>query len=144
MGFEQKYQEHQEKSRRGAGEKFKGGLADNSEQTAKLHTATHLLNGALQTVLGDSVYKKGSNINAEILRFDFSFERKVIKEELEEVERIVNEAILKEIDVESKEQTVEEAKAEGSIGFLTKCMGKLQRYIQYLVIQKKYAEAHML
>lgn len=123
--FEQKYREHQEKSRKGAGEKFKGGLADNSEQTTKLHTATHLLNGALRAVLGDSVYQRGSNINAERLRFDFSFDRKMTKEELEEVERIVNEAILKEIDIECKEQTVEEAKAEGAIGVFDKRYGEI-------------------
>lgn len=122
--FEQKYREHQEKSRIGAGEKFKGGLADNSEQTTKLHTATHLLNGALRTVLGGSVYQRGSNINAERLRFDFSFHRKMTKEELEEVERIVNEAILKEIDVECKERTVEEAKAEGAIGIFDSKYGE--------------------
>jgi alanyl-tRNA synthetase len=114
--FEQKFREHQEKSRRGAGEKFKGGLADNSERTTKLHTATHLLNGALRTVLGEGVYQRGSNINAERLRFDFSFDRKMTQEELNEVERIVNEAIAKEIDVECREQTVEEARAEGAIG----------------------------
>lgn len=114
--FEQRFKEHQEKSRKGAGEKFKGGLADNSEKTTKLHTATHLLNGALRTVLGESVYQKGSNINAERLRFDFSFDRKMTKEELEKVELIVNEAIEKAIDVECKEQTVEAAKAEGAVG----------------------------
>lgn len=114
--FEQRFREHQEMSRKGAGEKFKGGLADNSEQTTRLHTATHLLNGALRTVLGESVYQRGSNINAERLRFDFSFDRKLTKEELEKVEQIVNEAISKGIDVECKEQTVEAAKAEGAVG----------------------------
>lgn len=123
-GFEQRFREHQEKSRMGAGEKFKGGLADHSEQTTKLHTATHLLHGALRTVLGDGVYQKGSNINAERLRFDFSFDRKVTKEELNEIERIVNEAILKEINVECKEQTVEEAKAAGAIGVFDKKYGE--------------------
>lgn len=114
--FEEKFKEHQEKSRRGAGEKFKGGLADNNEQTTKLHTATHLLNGALRKVLGDSVYQKGSNINAERLRFDFSFDRKLTKEELEQVERIVNEAIENRIDVICTETTVEAAKAQGAVG----------------------------
>ena len=114
--FEEKFKEHQEKSRRGAGEKFKGGLADNSEQTTKLHTATHLLNGALRKVLGYSVYQKGSNINAERLRFDFSFDRKLTKKELEQVERIVNEAIENRIDVICAETTVEAAKADGAVG----------------------------
>jgi alanyl-tRNA synthetase len=124
-GFKQKFKEHQEKSRKGAGEKFKGGLADNSEQTARLHTATHLLNGALRTVLGDSVYQRGSNINAERLRFDFSFNRKMTKEELIEVEKIVNEAIVKNIDVECREETVEDAKAEGAIGIFDSKYGEI-------------------
>lgn len=115
-GYYDKFREHQEKSRTGAAGKFKGGLADNSEQTTKLHTATHLLNGALRKVLGDSVYQKGSNINAERLRFDFSFERKVTADELVEISRIVNEGIDKEIDVVCKEMTLEEAKEEGAIG----------------------------
>lgn len=124
-GFEQKYREHQEKSRIGAGERFKGGLADNSQKTTKLHTATHLLNGALQTVLGDSVYQRGSNINADRLRFDFSFERKMTREELEQVEKIVNEAIVKGIDVECSEKTVEAAKAEGAIGVFDNKYGEI-------------------
>jgi alanyl-tRNA synthetase len=123
-GFDLRFREHQEKSRKGAGEKFKGGLADNSEQTTKLHTATHLLNAALRTVLGDSVYQRGSNITPERLRFDFSFDRKMTKEELEEVQRIVNEAISEDIEVECKEQTVEEAKAEGAIGVFDKKYGE--------------------
>lgn len=123
--FEEKFKEHQEKSRRGAGEKFKGGLADNSQQTTRLHTATHLLNGALRKVLGDSVYQRGSNINAERLRFDFSFDRKMTKEELEQVEKIVNEAIAKGIEVICSEQTVEAAKAEGAIGVFDNKYGEI-------------------
>jgi alanyl-tRNA synthetase len=125
LGFEQKFKEHQQKSRMGAEEKFKGGLADNSEQSAKLHTATHLLNAALRTVLGEGVYQKGSNINAERLRFDFSFERKVTKEELDEVARIVNEAIEQAIDVVCTEQTVEHAKTEGAIGVFDSKYGEV-------------------
>jgi alanyl-tRNA synthetase len=125
FGFEQKYREHQEKSRIGAGERFKGGLADNSQKTTKLHTATHLLNGALRTVLGDSVYQRGSNINEDRLRFDFSFERKMTKEELEQVEKIVNEAIVKGIDVECSEKTVEAAKAEGAVGVFDNKYGEI-------------------
>ncbi|WMJ86532.1 alanine--tRNA ligase [Anaerocolumna sp. MB42-C2] len=115
-GFRKSFSEHQEKSRTGAEGRFKGGLADNSEQTAKLHTATHLLNGALRKVLGDSVYQKGSNINAERLRFDFSFDRKLTAEELDKVSAIVNEAIQKRIDIKCEETTVQEAKEQGAIG----------------------------
>jgi alanyl-tRNA synthetase len=123
--FEQKFKQHQQKSRTGAEEKFKGGLADNSEQSAKLHTATHLLNAALRMVLGEGVYQKGSNINAERLRFDFSFERKVTKEELDEVAKIVNEAIEKAIDVVCTEQTVEQARTEGAIGVFDSKYGEV-------------------
>ncbi|MGB8452195.1 MAG: alanine--tRNA ligase [Anaerocolumna sp.] len=119
-GFLNRYRKHQEKSRAGAEGRFKGGLADNSEQTTKLHTATHLLNGALRKVLGDGVYQKGSNINADRLRFDFSFERKVTPEELNEVSLIVNEAIQKEIDVVCGEMTVIQAKEQGAVGIFDK------------------------
>lgn len=115
-GFNQKFIEHQEKSRVGADDKFKGGLADHGILTTRLHTATHLLNGALRKVLGESVYQRGSNITSERLRFDFSFDRKVSSEDLWEVSRIVNEAIKKGIDVTCEKMTVEEAKSQGAIG----------------------------
>lgn len=115
-GFNERFREHQEKSRQGAEGKFKGGLADNNEQTARLHTATHLLLGALRKVLGDEVLQRGSNITMERLRFDFSFERKVTKEELEIVSNIVNEAINSEIDVTCEEMTAKEAKEKGAVG----------------------------
>ena len=115
-GFNNKYREHQEKSRQGAAQKFKGGLADQSEETTKLHTTTHLLNAALRKVLGDTVYQKGSNINPERLRFDFSFDRKLTQEELQVVTRLVNEAIDSELPVICEEMTVEEAKKQGAIG----------------------------
>ena len=115
-GFHKKFEEHQNKSRQGAAGKFAGGLADNNEQTARLHTATHLLNGALRRVLGEEVAQRGSNITSERLRFDFSFGRKVTKEELAQVEAIVNEAIQKSIDVILEEMTPEKAYDEGAIG----------------------------
>lgn len=115
-GFQKKFEEHQNKSRQGAAGKFAGGLADENEQTARLHTATHLLNGALRKVLGEEVSQRGSNITSERLRFDFSFGRKVTKEELEKVEAIVNEAIRKKIDVILEEMTPEKAYEEGAIG----------------------------
>ena len=114
--FELCFQEHQAKSRAGAEKKFKGGLADASAETARLHTATHLLNGALRKVLGETVSQKGSNITAERLRFDFSFDRKMTLEEIEEVTRIVNEAITKDIPVICEEMSVEDAKQAGAIG----------------------------
>jgi len=118
-GFRALFAAHQEKSRAGAAQKFKGGLADSSEETTKLHTATHLLNAALRKVLGDSVSQRGSNITPERLRFDFSFDRKVTPEELREVENIVNLAINAGIDVVREEMSVERAKASGAVGVFT-------------------------
>ncbi|WP_312810930.1 alanine--tRNA ligase [Sedimentibacter sp.] len=114
--FRERYAEHQNKSRKGAKDKFKGGLADHSIQTARLHTATHLLNSSLRKVLGDEVSQRGSNITPERLRFDFSFHRKVTPDELEDVERIVNEAIEKNIEVSVKEMKLEDAYCLGAIG----------------------------
>ena len=124
-GFNAKFLEHQEKSRIGAENKFNGGLADHSEQTTKLHTATHLLNGALRRVLGDNVYQRGSNITSERLRFDFSFDRKLTEKELIEIDGIVNEAIEKKIKVTCKDMTVEEAKTAGAIGVFDKRYGEI-------------------
>ena len=116
-GFEEAFRAHQEKSHAGAEQRFKGGLADTSEQTAKLHTATHLLQAALRKALGDdSIAQKGSNITAERLRFDFSFPRKLMPEELTQVEALVNDAIERDIPVVCEEMTVEEARSKGAIG----------------------------
>ncbi len=130
-GFRQKFEEHQEKSRQGAAGKFTGGLADHNEQTARLHTATHLLNGALRKVLGDEVSQRGSNITSERLRFDFSFGRKVTKEELEQVSAIVNEAIEKRIDVILEELPLQEAYDSGAIGVFT---GKYEDIVKVYTI----------
>jgi alanyl-tRNA synthetase len=114
--FRKRFAEHQELSRKGAEAKFKGGMADNSEQTTKLHTATHLLDGALRKVLGDTVFQRGSNITSQRLRFDFSFGRKLTTDELNKVSDIVNEAIKKDIPVICEEMSAEEAKRQGAIG----------------------------
>lgn len=118
--FKEKFQEHQEMSRKGAEVKFKGGMTDNSEQTTGLHTAAHLLNGALRRVLGDAVFQRGSNITSERLRFDFSFDRKLTSDELSQISDIVNEAINKDISVICEEMTVDEAKRKGAIGIFEK------------------------
>ena len=122
--FAQRFKQHQETSHAGAEQRFKGGLADASEQTACLHTATHLLQAALRKVLGDEVHQKGSNITAERLRFDFTFGRKMTPEELTEVERLVNVAIEAKAPVTMEEMTVAEAKAQGAMGLFESKYGE--------------------
>lgn len=124
-GFRAAFAEHQAKSKAGAEQKFKGGLADASEATARLHSATHLLQAALRKVLNDdNVAQRGSNITAERLRFDFSFPRKVTPEELAEVEKLVNEAIAADVEITCEEMTVPEAKAKGAIGLFENKYGE--------------------
>ena len=115
-GYQNAFAEHQKKSSAGAEQKFKGGLADSSEATAHLHTATHLMQAALRKVLDPSVSQRGSNITVERLRFDFNFGRPMTAEEIAEVEKLVNEAIKANVPVVMEEMTVEEAKAQGAIG----------------------------
>lgn len=113
-GFKQKFEEHQAKSRAGAEQKFKGGLASTGEIETKYHTATHLLNAALKKVLGDHVHQKGSNITAERMRFDFSHDLKMTDEEKQKTEDLVNEYIKMAIPVEKLEMKKEEALAMGA------------------------------
>jgi alanyl-tRNA synthetase len=107
--FQRKFKEHQDLSRAGAEQKFKGGLAGNSEIEVKYHTATHLLHQALHDVLGEEVGQKGSNITPERLRFDFSFSRKMTDEEKQKVEEIVNSKIGENIPVHQKIMPKDEA-----------------------------------
>ncbi len=113
-GFKQKFAEHQEKSREGANQKFKGGLASTGEMETKYHTATHLLNAALKKVLGPHVHQKGSNITAERMRFDFSHSSKMTDEEKQKTEDLVNEYIKMAIPVEKLEMKKEDAIAQGA------------------------------
>ena len=115
-GFTKAFEEHQAKSRAGAEKKFSGGLADHSAETTKLHTATHLLNAALRTVLGEHISQKGSNITAERLRFDFNHAEKMTPEQIRQVEDLVNEAIKADAPISYAVMTVDEAKAMGAIG----------------------------
>jgi len=114
--FQKEFEKHQELSRTATAGKFKSGLADNSEQVTKLHTATHLLLSALRKVLGNQVIQKGSNITGERLRFDFSHPEKVTPEQIQKVEEIVNEQIKKDLPVICEEMTVDEAKENGAVG----------------------------
>ena len=108
-GFEKLFKEHQEKSRAGAEQKFKGGLASTGEMETKYHTATHLLNAALKIVLGLHVHQRGSNITAERMRFDFSHPAKMTDEEKQKTEDLVNEWITEAIPVEHLEMKKDEA-----------------------------------
>ena len=123
-GFNERFKKHQEASHAGAEQRFKGGLQDHSEQTTRLHTATHLLHAALRKVLGPEVAQKGSNITPERLRFDFSFGRKMTDEEKQEVERLVNEYIQAAAPITCEEMTVAEAKAQGAIGLFESKYGE--------------------
>ncbi len=124
-GFNKAFLQHQALSAAGAEQRFAGGLADTGEQTAKLHTATHLLNAALRKILSEDISQKGSNITAERLRFDFNFDRKIEREELDKLEAYVNEAIGKGIDIVVEEMTVDEAKAQGAQGVFESKYGEL-------------------
>jgi alanyl-tRNA synthetase len=122
-GFNKKIKAHQDLSRQGAEQKFKGGLADNSDATTRLHTAAHLLHSALRQVLGDHVAQKGSNITAERARFDFSHPEKMTDEQKAEVETIVNNAISAKLPIICKEMTVAEAKESGALGVFNQKYG---------------------
>lgn len=123
--FNKAFAEHQQKSHAGAEQKFKGGLADHSEATARLHTATHLMHRALKEVLhDDNANQKGSNITEERLRFDFTFPRALTPEEIKEVEDKVNEAIKADVPVVCEEMTVEEAREQGAVGLFTAKYGE--------------------
>lgn len=124
-GYKEAEKVHIEKSKIGSDQKFKGGLAEQNETTARLHTATHLLNAALKSVLGDDgINQRGSNITVERLRFDFNFPRKLTAEELQRVEDRVNEAIAANVPVTLEEMTVEEAKDQGAVGIFTSKYGE--------------------
>ncbi len=122
--FEELFKKHQEKSRMGSTQKFKGGLADQNEKTISYHTATHLLHQALRTILGEHVKQSGSNITEERLRFDFTHPQKMTKEEIQKVEDLVNEQIKRDLEVKCEEMTYEEAKNSGAIGLFTDKYGK--------------------
>ncbi|MEE0878868.1 MAG: alanine--tRNA ligase [Treponemataceae bacterium] len=113
-GFKEAEKKHQELSRSQSAGTFKGGLAEQSEITTKYHTATHLLQQALVNVLGEHVAQKGSNITAERMRFDFTHPQPMTKEEIQQVEDIVNEQIKKDLPVTMEIMDLEEAKNSGA------------------------------
>ena len=114
LGFDEKFREHQEKSRTASAGKFKGGLAGNSEIETRYHTATHLLNAALKVVVGPEVHQRGSNITDERMRFDFSCDHKLSDEEKKKTEDLVNEWINADLEVKVEEMPKEEAIKSGA------------------------------
>lgn len=118
-GFKKCFEEHQAKSRAGAEQKFKGGLADHSEKTTAYHTATHILQAVLRKDIDSSISQRGSNLTAERMRFDFSFGRKLTAEELKKVEDDVNAIIAQNLPVKMEEMTLDEAQKAGAIGLFT-------------------------
>lgn len=123
--FVKQFEEHRELSRTATQGKFKGGLADHSENITRLHTATHLLQAALRKVLGSSVQQNGSNITQERLRFDFTFSRKMTPEELKEVEDLVNGVISKNMIVERSFMPYDEAMEKGALAFFKENYGEI-------------------
>ncbi len=115
--FNAKMKEHQELSRAGSEQKFKGGLGSTGEMETKYHTTTHLLHQALRDILGDSVQQKGSNITAERLRFDFAFERKMTDDEKKRVEDTVNEKIKLSLPVKKEVMKKSDAEKTGALHF---------------------------
>ena len=115
-GFNKELEKHQDLSRTASAGKFKGGLADASDETKRLHTTAHLLLAALRKVLGDHVTQKGSNITSERLRFDFSHTEKMTDEEKEEVTKLVNEAIQADLPVKFEEMSLDSAKEQNAMG----------------------------
>ena len=130
-GYKTAQEEHIKKSQQGAEQKFKGGLADSSEMTTYLHTATHLLLASLKKVLGDdSIQQKGSNITPERLRFDFNFPRPLTAEEKQAVEDAVNEAIARDIPVVCMEMPIEEAREKNAVGVFGSRYGEIVKVYQ--------------
>ena len=137
-GFEEKKKKHQELSRTASVGMFKGGLAEEGEQTAKYHTATHLLLSALRQILGDKVLQRGSNINSERLRFDFSYSEKMTPEQIKQTENLVNEKIKENLIVEMEEMSLEKAKESGAMGVFESKYG--ERVKVYTIKNEKTGE----
>jgi len=115
-GFKRELVKHQELSRTASVGVFKGGLADASIETTRLHTAAHLMLSALRKILGENVYQKGSNITAERLRFDFSYKEKMTPIQIKQVEDIVNDLIQKDLEITCENVNIEKARQIGAIG----------------------------
>lgn len=129
-GYDEAFEKHKATSRIGGEKKFRGGMADHSEQVTKFHTATHLLHVALRQILGEEVHQVGSNITAERLRFDFTYPDKLTDEQLEKVETLVNEKISENLPVTMEAMSLEEAKEKGALAFFE------QKYSEQVKVYK--------
>lgn len=114
--FEEEFRKHQELSRTASAGQFKGGLASHSDKVVRLHTVTHLLNAALRKVLGPNVWQKGSNITEERTRFDFTHGTKLTDEEKQQVEKLVNDWVGRDLAVKQETMPLEQARTLGAIG----------------------------
>ena len=112
--YNEEFKKHQSLSRTASAGMFKSGLADNSDAVKRLHTATHLLNEALRSVLGKDIKQKGSNITPERLRFDFNFPRKLTDEEIKKIESLVNQKIKEKLNVKREEVPLQDAVKSGA------------------------------
>jgi alanyl-tRNA synthetase len=124
-GFDVLFKQHQERSRQANQKKFAGGLADHSERTTQLHTATHLLHQALRDVLGAHVRQMGSNITPERLRFDFSHPKKLTAEEIRQVEEVVNQQIQRDLQTTVEVMPLQQALDQGALAFFGERYGDL-------------------
>lgn len=124
-GYKKAFEEHQEKSRTASAGVFKGGLADSSYESAKLHTATHLIMAGLRKMFGPQVMQKGSNITPERLRIDFNLDHKMTPEELAGIEKFVNDAIAQKVPVVCEEMSVSQAKESGAVGVFESKYGEI-------------------
>ncbi|MHA2297609.1 MAG: alanine--tRNA ligase [Candidatus Hodarchaeales archaeon] len=122
--FEEEFEHHRQLSRESTKRKFASGLADHSEKTTKLHTATHLLHQALRDVIGDHVQQKGSNVTEERTRFDYNFDRKLKAEEVTKIEDIVNRKVTQGVPVTKKEMSPDKARESGALGFFQEKYGE--------------------
>lgn len=122
--YNQEFKKHQQMSREGAKKKFKSGLANHSEAVIKLHTATHLLHQALRKILGSEVKQAGSNITAERLRFDFTYSRQLTQEEINQVEKLVNEKIKENLPATWQIVSLESARKAGALAFFNQKYGE--------------------
>ena len=122
--FRREFKKHQQLSQKGAAKKFKGGLADHSDQVIKLHTATHLLHQALRQILGGQVKQVGSNITDQRLRFDFTYPEKLTDQQLSQVEVLVNQKIKEDLPVKKEVVSLEEARKKGALALFDQRYGE--------------------